>query len=110
MDLKESVLSDKKEANPIQRSRSLTNDDSLNYLNPPPSAGSRRRSVERGLGPDGRPRRPTNFDEPLEQWERDEFEALLDGVKGNLGWCSMLQITDHLSLDFFFSGISNTFP
>ncbi|KAG8947797.1 Phospholipase D1 [Tulasnella sp. 424] len=84
MDPKESVLSDKKEANPIQRSRSLTNDDSLNYLNPPPSAGSRRRSVERGLGPDGRPRRPTNFDEPLEQWERDEFEALLDGVKGNL--------------------------
>ncbi|KAG8968175.1 Phospholipase D1 [Tulasnella sp. 425] len=85
MDPKESVLSDKKEANPVQRSRSPTNDgDSSNHLNPPPSAGSQRRSAEPGMGPDGRPRRPTNFDEPLEQWERDEFESLLGDVKGHL--------------------------
>lgn len=90
MDPKESVLSDKKEANPIQRSRSPTNDgESSSHLNPPPSAGSQRRSAEPGIGPDGRPRRPTNFDEPLEQWERDEFEVLLEGVKGHLGECSI---------------------
>ncbi|KAG9048406.1 Phospholipase D1 [Tulasnella sp. UAMH 9824] len=85
MDPKESVLSDKKDANPVQRSRSPTNDgESSSHLNPPPSAGSQRRSAEPGIGPDGRPRRPTNFDEPLEQWERDEFEVLLEGVKGHL--------------------------
>lgn len=85
LDPKEFVLSDKKDANPIQRSRSPTNDgESSSHLNPPPSAGSQRRSGDPGIGPDGRPRRPTNFDEPLEQWERDEFESLLEGVKGHL--------------------------
>ncbi|KAG9016332.1 Phospholipase D1 [Tulasnella sp. 427] len=82
MNPKESVLSDKKETNPVQRSRSPTNEG--DHLNPPPSAGSQRRSPEHGVGPDGKPRRPTNFDEPLEQWERDEFEVLLEGVKGHL--------------------------
>ncbi|KAG8894933.1 Phospholipase D1 [Tulasnella sp. 408] len=90
MDPKESVLSDKKEANPIQRSRSPTNDgESASHLNPPPFAGSQSRGAEPGIGPDGRPRRPTNIDEPLEQWERDEFEVLLEGVKGHLGECSI---------------------
>ncbi|KAG8922064.1 Phospholipase D1 [Tulasnella sp. 417] len=85
MDPKESVLSDKKEGNPVQRSRSPTHDgESSSHLNPPPSAGSQRRSADPGIGPDGRPRRPTNYDEPLEQWERDEFESLLEGVKGHL--------------------------
>ncbi|KAG9040620.1 Phospholipase D1 [Tulasnella sp. UAMH 9824] len=85
MDPKGSILSDNKEANPAQRSRSPTNDgESSSYLNPPPSASSQRRSAEHEIGPDGRPRGPTNFDEPLEQGERDEFEALVEGVKGHL--------------------------
>lgn len=33
---------------------------------------------------DGRARRPTHPDEPLEQWERDEMEELLQDVRGHL--------------------------
>jgi hypothetical protein len=36
---------------------------------------------------DARARRPTHPDEPLEQWERDEMEELLQDVKGHLGKC-----------------------
>ncbi|KAG9102619.1 Phospholipase D1 [Ceratobasidium sp. 370] len=35
-------------------------------------------------GFDTRSRRPTHPDEPLEQWERDEMEELLEDVKGHL--------------------------
>ncbi|QRW00574.1 hypothetical protein RhiJN_28592 [Ceratobasidium sp. AG-Ba] len=36
------------------------------------------------LGFDARARRPTHPDEPLEQWERDEMEELLQDIKGHL--------------------------
>lgn len=50
-------------------------------------SNSRRSAADQSTGShqDHRRRRATNFDEPLEQWERDEFEALLEGVKGHLG-------------------------
>ncbi|KAG8989164.1 Phospholipase D1 [Tulasnella sp. JGI-2019a] len=43
-----------------------------------------RRSATDGSQGEHRRRRATNFDEPLEQWERDEFEMLLEGVRGHL--------------------------
>ncbi|KAG8849555.1 Phospholipase D1 [Tulasnella sp. 330] len=49
-------------------------------------SNSRRSAADQSTGShqEHRRRRATNFDEPLEQWERDEFEGLLEGVKGHL--------------------------
>lgn len=83
MDPKQSVLSDK---SPVHlRSKSPSQDERApTPSNAPPSAGSQGPQSTPNDG-QNRHRRPTNFDEPLEQWERDEFEALLDEVKGHLG-------------------------
>ena len=72
MDPKQSVLSDNSRDVEPQASAP---DGNLGPRSADASSGDR----------DGRPRRPTNYDEPLEQWERDEFEALLEGVNGHLG-------------------------
>ncbi|KAG8926053.1 Phospholipase D1 [Tulasnella sp. 418] len=53
----------------------------LSPSNDPSVPGPHRRSHEANLN---RPRRPTNVNEPLEQWERDEMEALLNEVRGHL--------------------------
>ena len=63
----------------------------------PPSPSTRRNGKEAGTpgkspGPtsgqtptfDSRTRRPTHPDEPLEQWERDEMEELLQNIRGHL--------------------------
>ena len=91
MDPKTGILSDKG-AGP--RSKSPSSDEGQPHA-VPTSGGTQRRSGEQGPS-DNRPRRPTNVDEPLEQWERDEFETLLEEVQGHLGACSI----SHNSLGF----------
>ncbi|KAG8909007.1 Phospholipase D1 [Tulasnella sp. 403] len=80
MDPKQSVAADKG----VQRSKSSVTDNP-SHLSLPSTGGSLRRSADHNGGDkDGRQRRPTNSNEPLEQWERDEFEALLEEVRGHL--------------------------